>query len=35
MKKVLFEILPDGYVKNGFDKTKLKTIFEKYNGCKL
>ena len=28
MKKHLFEILcPDGYVKNGFDKTKLKTLF--------
>lgn len=28
MKEHLFEILcPDGYVKNGFDKTKLKTIF--------
>ena len=28
MKEQLFEILcPDGYVKNGFDKTKLKNIF--------
>ena len=29
MKELLFEILtPDGYVKNGFDKKKLKSIMK-------